>query len=933
SAFGPATIGRRSTPPYAFSGPGIVEIRVTGTGRVSGAEWIEGHAVQPLKFSPWAIMNLPHPGGRRYLSLTNYMKYVELRIAAQSPKRLPLQETLNAPSPRAAPLSNPALERARIESLARHLTGALDKLISATEPPLEQIISEPVTNEHGDALASASGEQSVAEMALIERIHQLQFDPGTASLIGYKILDDTWKEVEDRIIYYRIIGFFRDFPPVSGARRSAIEELFDRAVTAIPLAERSLDKREVLQRFTALAAGIPGAKPKRTQHLEDQNDYVMLETLAVADRQAPLDQVERPTITSATHKGWLPAVPPAAIREVETKLAGVRVSGLLAAGRRQPASGPGRYRPINRKNEDGFFLPLLLGLHSEDGIDAPPSAPGVGFIADRTIAPDDLRVFIAQEDRFGRWSEWASTAAAAGPRPRPPRPHLQGYYQQPAIADAATHGGTITVHVAVPDNETLAPGSLPLDRVRVIAQVAAQDGESVGPVRVFEAAAASKITFDADSVPTSDRRYVLVLTFDGPVLSPTILTAHWIDTHGRSSVVSEAHRLRMTDPRAPVQVPVPDVLLYSARPDVTGLAWVEHRWTSQPGQSRYGVYYTDENRLVSHLEQIGATSLLDALAATSDRAVRAGIFRDNHARFPDALYERLRDVNVRFNSGEVGFRHALSGSSRILNAYKIAAEAESGARPSLTDLELILYGVPNSDPPQRPTITVNEVAPGAGENARVVRIDISLLAGTTIGHTWRLRRTRADSAEPRKVPIVATGALSPPDAASGIQTAFYRDGGPVVIASTATLAPWVRYTWVAEVQGAPESGSTVPGRWSRPSDPVSLVLVPEDPPTPLEFVAYTGTAVADGRADLGIELTHPETLAGGALGYFVVRLARRLPNAELAILSETNITAPMPLTLPATVAATEIVPFGTEFVVTLIDPTGRSSAPANLPPV
>ena len=933
AAHGPAPIGRRSAIPYVVSGPGIVEIAINGTGRVGGIEWINGHDRQQIDYEPWAIMNLPHDGGRRYLNIRNPMDHVDLRIARQSPKRLPLQETADAPTPASAPPSTQPRERARIDSLALKLAADLDRLITDPTPPLMQMLQEPVVGPGGQPLAKTPGEQSLAEMRRIERVHQLQLDPGTASLTGYKTLDEQWTDVEDRMVFYRISGFFRDFPPTPGVAPDTAGAVFDRALASVPFAERSLDRDGVFERFIALAGRIPnvGTRPRDRQDLEDQSDYLMVETVAVADRLAPLDQVEMPRITASAHVDWLPAPPPAAVREVETNLEGVRVSGLLAAGRRQPVSGPGSFTRINRKNAGGFHLPLTLGMRAEDGTTAPPSDPGTGFIRDRTVGPDNLRTFVAQQDRFGRWSEWTSRTAPPGARPKPPRPHLQGYYAQPAIADAATQGGTITAHVAVPDNDTLAPGSFPLDRVRVLAE----DGRH-GTVQTFEAAEAAKITFDDTSVPVAERRFVIVLTFAGPVLDPTeerrmILTARWIDTAGERSVRSEPHRLRMTDPRPPAQVPVPDVLLYSARPDVTGLAWVEHRWTRAAGQSKYGIYYTDENRMISHLEDNGQTVLLDQVAGAPDAAARAGVFRDNQALFPDSLYERLRDVEVSFNSGEVGFRHAVSGSLRILSAYKIAAEAESGAKPSLTDLDMILYGVPNADPPQRPTLKARPATPEPGENDLVAEITVSVVAGTTVARTWRLSRTQADSADPRKIPIVATGALSAPDPDTGIQAATYRDDGPVSIASAARLKPWVRYTWVAEVRGPPESGSTVPGLWSRPTDPVSLVLLPNTAPEPLRFVRFIGAAASGGRADLRIEVAHPQTLASGTLGHFRLRVERRLPGGETGVLSEANITDPPPMEVVATQASGEVVPIGSEFALTVIDPIGRASAPLRLP--
>ena len=121
----------------------------------------------------------------------------------------------------------------------------------------------------------------------------------------------------------------------------------------------------------------------------------------------------------------------------------------------------------------------------------------------------------------------------------------------------------------------------------------------------------------------------------------------------------------------------------------------------------------------------------------------------------------------------------------------------------LTDLDLIVYGVPNSDPPPRPVLEVVPVSPEPGEQDFVTEVKINLRAGTTLGETWRLRRSAVESQNIAKMPIVSTGAMGTLDAANGLQSAIYRDDGPVQIAATASLRPWVRYSWVAEIQGVP----------------------------------------------------------------------------------------------------------------------------------
>ncbi len=923
---GPASIGTRSKRRWAFSGPGIVEIHIRGEGRVSGVHWVEASDRQHLDFQPYAVVNLPHESGPRYLSVADPIAAAEARVDAQAPKRRPLQETVDAPAPGAAPLSSVGQERDRVQSLLPTLADDLDVLIDdVSQHPFDHRVVESLVNENGDHVGSAS-------MARLHRVMQARTDPGTASFLGYKLRDDRYQEVEDRVVFYRIDGFFRALTPPKredGRDLTPAEQLLGGMLQAVPQGSRNWDREELHQVLRKALSGVPDGNVPRAERLQDVNDYFAAGTMAVADRGAPLDPVPPPQITGTEHRSWLPDVPPAATREVVVDCAGVRVAGLLAAGKRTPAAGPSAYAPLNKENAQGFHLPLVLSLQSSDGTGEPVSEPGTGFIADRDAGPSAIRYFLAQQDRFGRFSAWTARSADAGPRPKPPRPEFQAFYTQPSIPDAATRGGTVLVKVMVPDRDTLAPGSHPLARLRLTVV-----DQTLGTTTTMEEPEGSKTTLPAGDPAT----YFLYLKWEGPVLQPTEvrrlrLTAEWIDTADAASVPSEPQTLKLHDPRPPAQVPVPDVLQYAARPDVTGLSWVEHRWTPSAGQASFGIYYTDENRLQAWLESEGRSDVLASIEGAPDAAARATVYRTHGALFPDHLFERLRDVTVDFASGQQGFRHPVSGSLRLLSFYKIAAEAASGARPLLGDLEMIVYGVPNSDPPARPVLQVEPVAAGAGENPFVAQVTISLLGGTTRGQMWRLRRSAVESGTIARMPVVTTGTMGAPDDETGLQTAVHRDDGPLVIAETAELRPWARYSWVAEGQGAPESGSVaagrpVPGRWSSPSDPVSLILVPEGAPAPVTVEEITGTATPDGLADVALTVSHPDELTGGPIGAFTLRLARRpAPGSPLTMLREQDVYGAGPHEVSGLAAddAGEVVPVGAEYVVELVDPVGRVS--------
>ncbi len=930
---GPAIIGRRSEVPFTFSAPNIVQLRVHGAGTVFGIEWIEAHDTQRLEYEPYTVMCLPHEGGARYLPIQTPIALAAAHVSAQAPKRLPLQEAPGIPAPGAAPIATILQELQRVASFSGKLEEDLKALIDDTSvPQLEQTVTEHVTDADGKVLLDDKGNPAGSSTTRrLQRVLGALADPGTATGFGYKMRDDTFVEIEDRIVFYRVYGFFEDVG--AGASDDVgvepVQQIVDAAMGLVPPTDRNLEGGLVFKRYATLVKKLSIGKP--VGPLKDPipgkpRSFVMLQTHAIADRQAPLEQPDPVTIRKTLHRTWLPGPPPDARREVEIQLADVRVAGLLAAARRAPA-GSGVVEGLNRKNDKGFHLPIVLATNIDDETGDPVGEPGTGFIADRQAAASAIDYAVAQQDRFGRWSEWTSKTASAGLRPKPPRPVVQAYYRQPDIAEAASKGGRVTVFVAVPDAVDLAPGSLELSHARVFIN------DPLAPLQQHDLAEADKI-----AVPGQSGSFRVELRIEGPVLAlleqrRLTINARWFDTANRQSVLSENIRLNLVDPRPPLQLSVPPFLLYSARPDVTGLAWVEHRWNAQPGVN-HAIYYCDENRLRVHLEQENQAALLAQIDAASDAAVRAGVYRDNAGVFPDYLFERLDDVMADFPGNEVGFRHGVSGSLRVLSVYKIAAESASGSKPDLRDLPIILYGVPNSDPPQQPTLKVRPVEPLSGESDYVVEATITVLAGVTPASTWRLRRTRTGTQRLSNMPIVATGSIGAPDADTGRQSASYRDDGKVLIAPTAQLTPWTRYTYRVEVQGAPESGSSppVPGRWSVASEPVSVVLIPDSPPGTPALVNLSGTAVAGGMRNVSLTLTHPQRLSGGISGFYTVRVDRRLPGGVLETLGTHDIVQPdEPLRFSGVPDSTsgEVVPLGTLYIVILSDPLGRSAAPLN----
>ena len=926
---GPAFVGRRSEAPYSLSAPGITELRLTGSGTITAIDWIAGEDEQRLEWQTLSALNLPHPGGRRYMTITDPVGLCQERVDRQAPKRRPLQDTTGAPLPHAAPPFSEAEEQDRVKALIDPVMGDLDRLITDPVPQLEQIVVDTVTDPSGNPLITGADTTSTLEYSRLQRVLQAQGDAGTATFLGYKERDKEFVEVEDRLIFYRVLGYFRD-----PAQKENPDPAVSLAIGQVPLSARTRTEESVTAEVRERIAGWLRERGRDIdgKELVKGRDYMALSTLAVADRLAPLDPVDPPQPGRTVHVQWLPATTPT--REVETPLSGVMVGAILAHGRVQPQPG-GSYRPLNPDTGRGWRVPVMLGVQGANGTQAPSDPPGQGFVFDRNCAGEAARYFIAQADRFGRFSPFAPSEAAAGPRPRPPKPVLRATYTQPTIAQAATTGGRIEAMIDVPEAGTLAPGSFALSRVRVLAQHVS-DGASPGaPILLapLEAALSTAISIEPTSPRTDgtpDRRAVPV-RFSGPLLHlmearRMILTAHWIDTAGQLSVVSEPVRLRMVDPRPPALMPIADTLLYASRPDATGLAWVERSWPHPGGSNaRYAVYYTDETRLLAHLTETGQSALATTLRANPDRAARAGQYRSRQSSFPDRLFERLEGAVVETAPGQMGFRHAISAASRVLNCYKIVPEsAVSGARPDISGADMVLYGVPNSDPPPRPSLAVRQVASDEDEPGLVVEITVTLPKGVTAGQACRLYRTRSGAPDPLRNPVVARGTFGPPDPMTGAQTVVFRDIGSAEIADYARFAPFVRYTWLADAQGAAESGSSVPGRWGQASDPVTLAVVPSSPPLAFATATFGGTSVADGLTDATVTLGHPSALNAPAMGPYRLRLERALPGGPMQVVFDAGIDG-----APIVARATNdppgyVTPIGTRYRATLYDPIGRA---------
>ena len=904
----PEFYGARDTPRYAFSGPNIVRLDLVGDGSVVDVVWITERETRRVKYAEWDILNLPHRGGPRYLSVPDPVGRANLRVDKQAPERAPLQEAGGTPPPNSAPAWNSSAELARVGSLSVTVDDDLTSLILDTgQPQSEQTATETVAGVGG------SGPASLTVRRLV-RVLAGTIDPGTAAYLGFKAYDPMEQVEDGTLALYRVEGVFRT-PVVPGPDELADPDTaaFHTLIAGLPPGSSLADAAAVADLlidsgYKAVDRGFgnDGVPPGR--------GYRWLGALAVADLGAPLLPPPPPDVVSATHQAWIAADDPAtAGRHVEISVADVLTGASLAAVRRTSAGSAGDI--MNRRTPEGFHVPLTLGQPTATGPLLAPE-PGVGHLSDHAAPAGQVDYALAQQDRFGRWSRWDVETAPPGPRPTPPRPVFTlAFDPQPS---------TVRVSVNVPPPDSLAPGARPLARLRYSWQVAGGAGGTRTVTLADPTSTLLEDDFPGPSLPLAGQAKV------------TMSQMVWLDTSNTASPSAEPKSVTAFDPRPPEAPQVPDELQYTARPDALGRAVLDMTWTAGAGVP-YTVYYTDENRLLAALSQqaaqggAAAAAALAALDSASDKAQRAGVLRDNASLFGADLFERLipgttAEVEVTGTTGLL--RHTLSGSLDVLSCYRVAGEGPTGARPRMNDLDLVVVAVPNTDPPPRPTVAV--VFDRAATTAAV---SVTCGQARTEPVRFQLARTSTDTSEFDQMIRVAVD----DDAMAATDTGFggqHDDDGAVEVSASARLKPWRRYTWVARLQGADLPGSSIAGRWSEPSEPASVLVVPPGPPAAATSLTAAGT-VGPGALMRSVTVTfdHPEELVTVGPRRHLARITRRRPGKGPEPLGDLPIRGEGPYEADAFLEDApdaDPVDAGTSFDVSIVDPLGDAGPAASV---
>jgi hypothetical protein len=883
-SYGDAVVASAAFPPYQVCATGMERLVVSGDGEVLGVRLLR---LGELKIGPpreaWRLLALPIEDAARYRGIQNAEGEAKDRCYRGAPQRLGLHDEPASPDPASCSALDPGDEFSRVLTVYdARVVKLLDVVLNDTSavPPALMMPAEPMT---GVASSAQTVNASMSAPALAG-VLQSALDPSMARWLGLLEHDDDPGQ-PGYLTVYSVRGAWVDYPQPDWSLffGSLLGGPDDPQSFPLPLPDLAAQSREggFLDLWT-VAAVVPGQ---------------------------PAAPVSSPACGAGIDLGWQQEAPPSQTRHVTLPLAGLVPAAQVALGRETPTLvglnprlpevlGAGPDRAIG-------IVPAVLA-----GAAGAPTATGQGEVHDRTAPADAATYRVAQSDWFGRWSQWAPGNVGAGVRPPLPTPLIEASY-----ADPVTPGddGKVTARCVQPRPGDLAAGGLPLDRLELEFEV--QPGTWVPatvPAQAAQADGSPPTLVGSAAVPglgLAERRRIQV-------------RGRWVDTGSAFSGYGVT-AVYAVDPRAPQPLVLPDTLEYATRPDALGRCRVDLAWAATAGTA-YRVFMSDETTLRRRLDVLrgqgdaAAQQCVDALSVAHDAPARATLFRNHAGLFDRSCFELLTpSVLIASASGPMSYVHEVSGSLRVLVFYKVLPVSvlhlgpplELGGETSFAGSALLIRGVPNSAPPPVPGLVVRRHPDQAGR----AQLTVDVPAGQTAPVAVRVRRSRVQSADPLAMPVVKT--VTPTK-----WPAVIDDAGPTGWDPAARLDPWWTFTWVVEVQGAPEPGSSVPGLWSQPSPPAALRLLPPEP------AGVTPIAVTPGVGVVDVSFSHADPLDGQPVGEYRLALYRILPGTPpMASPVEPEVEASTARRADGTYTLHDpsTPPAGTRYVVEVVDPLGR----------
>ncbi len=917
TARGKHVVGTRSDVPYSIGASDIHGVVVSGTGTVSGLIWIDWAMFSFDDLSLWRIWTLPVKAAARYSGVGGADTLARQAVERGAPARLGLHDAPKMSGPSACPTVTVDDELARLNVLAGETMNML-------HPLLEDVSQRPIELKQKRAVGLSADETRTiyADYPLLATLFMASGDPMIARWLGLLDRDESPPGGHGDVIVYLIRGFW-------GVDTTKM--LPDDIAHAISLGELG---QAIVTNETPEEPGLPFEMPRTSV---DGFDVYDLFTAAIVQRGAPLDQPERPAVNFAddrpTRPGYVPPearwnpdyLPPEARRELHLSLTNLAPMAGVAAAREVAGdvTGLNRMFAVNGPNANQRAHDLVPTLPADAGV------PSEGRLYDREAPPEAMSIRVGQHDWFGRWSEWTMLAVTAADRRVPPAPVLRVDYTMASVPDPVPDGplwGTLTARVRVPKPDVLPVSSYLLSELHLNGTI-----DDVG------------LTIPPTSLPSDPDAWPDELVVDIPPPSGHLarhgsavvrLHATWVDTAGQTSTASEVVETTCIDKRPPAPAVVDPTLRYTARPDATGRAWATVEWTAGSGQHAFRVYYCDETRLLNRLRGIAsdlelpletrtlAQETIDAwTAAGSDVEARAAAltFGNRPSVYERGAFQQLTKQPLLAGEGTVQFRHDLSGSLRVLGLYRILSVSEQRVESPFAAAPVVPFAVPNTGGPTKPLLERIHAGPDDPPlDAGVVRLKVRVLRGTQPVVAYRLRRSGVTSGDARKMPIAREDSISLVD--DGESPLFFTidDDGAYLHDPSFRLRSFVRYSWCVEVQAPAPAGSGIQGQWSRASEPVTAMLIPEAPTTPQSV----GASIVDGNAV--VEWEYSGATDGGTLGRYRFDIYGRTgmgPERRLASVLATRGQSDYSCSLPEP-------PAPTSYRVVALDPSGRMGPPS-----
>lgn len=883
--YGDAVVASADAPRYQVCATGMERLLVSGVGVVLGVRLLR---LSDLKLRPpreaWRLLALPVEDAARYRGIQDAESEAKTRVHRGAPQRLGLHDEPTAPDPASCLPLDASDEFDRTWTVYEARVGKLlDAVLNDTSAPPPEVMmpAEPMAG----VASSAHTIDATMTAPALAGVLQSGLDPSMGRWLGLVEHDDDPGD-PDRLTVYTVRGAWVDYPHAGSMFfGSLLGGPDDPQAFPLPLPDLAAQSQEggFLDLWT-VAAVVPGR---------------------------PAAAMTPPTCGAGVDLGWQQeATAPSQTRHVALPLAGLVPAAQVAVARETPAmvglnprlpdvlgSGPDRAIAI---------VPAVLAAAGS----SPATTTGQGEVHDRTAPADASTYRVAQSDWFGRWSPWAPGGAGPGVRPKLPTPLLEAAYLDPA---SAGDDGKVVARCVQPRPGDLAAGGVPVDRLELEFEV--QPGvwtpDSV-PAEAAHADGRAPTLVGTAQVPglgVAERRRIQV-------------RGRWVDTDSATSDYGVTAVVAV-DPRAPAPLVLPDTLEYATRPDALGRCRVDLAWSATAGTA-YRVLMSDETTMRQHLKKLqqggsaAAQQCLEALAAADDAPARATVFRTNAGLFDRSCFELLTPTALFASStGPMSYVHEVSGSLRVLVFYKVLPVSvlhlgppmELGGETSFAGSALLIRGIPNSAPPPVPGLVVRQHP----DHKDQVQLTVDVPAGQTAPVAVRVRRSRVQAADPLAMPVVKT--VTPDE-----WPAVIDDDGAAGWDPTAKLDPWWTFTWVVEVQGGPEPGSTVPGLWSRPSPPASLRLLPPAP------TGVTPIAVAPGAGVVDVSFSHSDPLDGQPVGEYrfaLYRVAPGTPPVASPVGAEVEASTARQADGTYLLQDTGAQPAGRSYVVDVVDPLGR----------